>query len=330
MLLSRRHMLLSAAGMGLSACSNGSPSSQPSSVQGLPTASVQKGLAGEAQRRALDALPPYAPHHLRQVRDKLATLVARRGPAQAGDWLRDHPEPGQSFEEYLKSQPTVPTGARRTLVVLPFGELSPEAKKVVELTAEYMTLHFGLPSRVAPAVTAPTPPEWAVRKKGADRQVLSGWMIESVLPPLLPADAAALIAFTTTDLWPGQGWNYVFGEASLSARVGVWSLHRYGDPKAGDAGFKQVLERTLKIAVHETGHMFSLPHCTAYPCIQSGVNSLEEADKSPLWLCPECLPKIAWATSSAPLERLSATRDFCRRHDLDAAAFLQQAIDKIA
>ena len=98
----------------------------------------------------------------------------------------------------------------------------------------------------------------------------------------------------------------------------------------GNAGFKQVLERTLKIAVHETGHMFSLPHCTAYPCIQSGVNSLEEAGESPLWLCPECLPKIAWATSTDPRERLSATHDFCRRHDLDAAKFLQQAIDKIA
>jgi len=326
MLLSRRRLLLSAAGLGLSgasACSSGSPGT-------LPTSSARKGLALEGERRALDALPPYAPHHLRGVRDKLATLVTRRGPPKAGEWLHSHPERGQSFDEYLKSQPTVPTGARRTLVVLPFGELSPEAKKVVELTAEYMTLHFGLPSRVAPAIAAPTPPAWAVRKKGADRQILSGWMIESVLPPLLPADAAALIAFTTTDLWPGQGWNYVFGEASLSARVGVWSLHRYGDPKSGNAGFKQVLERTLKIAVHETGHMFSLPHCTAYPCIQSGVNSLEEADESPLWLCPECLPKIAWATSTDPRERLSATHDFCRRHDLDAAKFLQQAIDKIA
>jgi archaemetzincin len=325
MLLSRRKLLLGVSAAGLSACSNASPGGPSSSV----ASNARKGLKKEGEKRALDALPRYAPHHLREVRDKLAKLVEKRPPPRPGEWLHDHPERGQSFEEYLRSQPTVPTGKRQTLVVLPVGELSPEAKKVVELAAEYMTLHFGLPSRVATPIASPSPPSYAVRRKGADRQLLSGWMIESVLPPLLPPDAAALIAFTTTDLWPGQGWNYVFGEASLSARVGVWSLHRYGDPKAGAASFKRVLERTLKIAVHETGHMFSLPHCTLYPCIQSGVNSLEEADESPLFLCPECLPKISWATSTDPRERLQKTQEFCARHDLDAATFIGKQLDTI-
>lgn len=39
-----------------------------------------------------------------------------------------------------------------------------------------------------------------------------------------------MIAFTNADLWPGEGWNYVFGQASLADHVGVWSIHRYGDP----------------------------------------------------------------------------------------------------
>lgn len=326
MLLSRRNLLLAATAAGLSACSNASPGGPSSSVANKAI----KGLKKEGEKRALNALPRYAPHHLRQVRDKLAKLVEHRPPPKPGDWLHDHPETGQTFEEYLKSQPTVPTGERRTLVVLPVGELSAEAKRVVDLAAEYMTLHFGLPSRVARPIAAPTPPSYAVRKKGGDKQLLSGWMIESFLPPMLPADAAALIAFTTTDLWPGAGWNYVFGEASLSARVGVWSLHRYGDPKADAESFKRVLERTLKIAVHETGHMFSLPHCTLYPCIQSGVNSLDEADESPLFLCPECLPKISWATSTDPCERLQKTQEFCARHGLDAAPFIKKQLDSIA
>ncbi len=328
MLLSRRNLLLGVSAAGLSGCSNSNPGG-PSSSGGGVASVAHKGLKKEGEKRALDALPRYAPHHLRQVRDRLAKLVETRPAPKPGEWLHDHPETGQSFEEYLKSQPTVPNGKRQTLVVLPVGELSSEAKKVVELTAEYMTLHFGLPSRVAAPIASPTPPSYAVRNKGADRQLLSGWMIKSVLPPLLPPDAAALIAFTTTDLWPGSGWNYVFGEASLSARVGVWSLHRYGDPKQDAASFKRVLERTLKIAVHETGHMFSLPHCTKYPCIQSGVNSLDEADESPLWLCPECLPKIAWATSTDPRERLQKTHEFCKRHELDAASFIAKQLSAI-
>ncbi len=40
-----------------------------------------------------------------------------------------------------------------------------------------------------------------------------------------------MLALTTSDLWPGEGWNFVFGQASLSERVGVWSLHRLGNPQ---------------------------------------------------------------------------------------------------
>ncbi len=33
-------------------------------------------------------------------------------------------------------------------------------------------------------------------------------------------------------LHAGKGWNFVFGQASLQDRVGVWSLHRQVDPHA--------------------------------------------------------------------------------------------------
>ncbi len=334
-MLTRRAWLLSAA--ALAGCSNGT-SPEGSSLaagtgagpnSGVPTA--VKGLRKEGERVALEALPPYAPHHLRQVRDKLAPLFTPRGKPKPGEWLASYKERGQSFDEYLKSNPTVPTAERRVLVVQPIGALGSGGEKIVALTADYLTRHFGLPSRVAPAIDVPPTPAHASRKQFGTTQLLSGWLLEKVLPPLLPKDAAALIGFTASDLWPGQGWNFVFGEASLSDRVGVWSLHRYGDATQSPQAFRLALERALKIAVHETGHMFSLPHCTAYHCIQSGTNSLDETDESPLWLCPECLPKIAWATSTDPRERLEQTRAFCAEHGLDAsAAFLARALAAIS
>jgi len=60
-------------------------------------------------------------------------------------------------------------------------------------------------------------------KTWGDRQVLAGYVLDSVLKPRLPGDAAACIAVTASDLWPGEGWNFVSGEASLQDRVAVKS-----------------------------------------------------------------------------------------------------------
>jgi hypothetical protein len=46
-----------------------------------------------------------------------------------------------------------------------------------------------------------------------DQQVLTGYILHDVLEPERPADALAYLALTASDLWPGPGWNFVFGEA---------------------------------------------------------------------------------------------------------------------
>jgi archaemetzincin len=137
-----------------------------------------------------------------------------------------------------------------------------------------------------------------------------------VLRPKLPPDAAALIGFTSSDLFPDETLNFVFGQASLSERVGVWSLYRLGRPEANADSFKLVLLRTLKIAAHETGHMFSLAHCTKYECVMNGTNSLNESDRRPLDACAECMAKLCWAAGADPRERYARLAAFCAEHDL--------------
>lgn len=323
----RRRLLLSFGSL-LAGCAAGSGQEEEhSSASSPPGASARTGLRVEGSRRTTVATSlPFTPAELRKVRDVLAPLHARREAPKPGEWLADHPEDGQSFERYLKADPTLPTEERRTIVVQPLGELAEAHTRIVELASEYLGLHFGLPTRRAAPHALTTIPASAKRMNFGSQQILTRWLLQTVLPHRLPGDAAALVAFIASDLWPGDNWNYVFGQASLTARVGVWSLHRYGDPAAGEASFRVALLRALKIAVHETGHMFSLEHCTAYHCVQSGVNSLDEADESPLWLCPECLAKISWATRTDPREHLEKTAAFCGRHGLDReAAFLQRS-----
>lgn len=116
--------------------------------------------------------------------------------------------------------------------------------------------------------------------------------------------------------------NFVFGEATLRERVGVWSPHRFGRPDASKAEFRLTLLRTLKLATHETGHIFGMLHCTKYECNMSGTNSLEETDRRRADVFPECMAKIAWANGYAPRLRYQRLKEFCRENGLsDEAEF---------
>ena len=104
--------------------------------------------------------------------------------------------------------------------------------------------------------------------------------------------------------------------ASLRERVGVWSIFRNGDPDAGDAAYRLCLLRTLKTAAHETGHMLSMRHCTAYECNMCGSNHRGESDRRPIACCPECVAKICWACDADPIARYRRLAAWCRAQGL--------------
>jgi archaemetzincin len=257
-----------------------------------------------------DALPPQFA--------KLLPLHTKLGKPESGDWLDRHPELGQTYSQYLGSQPVRADRLRRVIYVQPLGSFSPAEQKVVDRSADFLGVYFQLPVKMAKPLSLDLIPRSAKRDPGGRRagQILSTYVLDKVLKPRLPKGAVALIAFTTADLWPGEGWNYVFGQASLADRVGVWSIHRYGDPAGGDDAFRQCLLRTLKTASHETGHMFSLPHCIFYECNLCGSNHLAESDRRPLELCPVCLAKLCHATGAEPATRFHDLIAFYKKHGL--------------
>ncbi len=262
----------------------------------------------------------------------LFDLHQRMGKPGPGDWLAVHPERAQSYAEYVESRPVRPDARRRALYVQPLGGFSPTARRIVEQTAGYMQRYFGLPVKlreelplsIIPPQVRRRHPEWN------DEQILSTYVLDRVLLPRLPDDAVALVAFTTSDLWPGEQWNFVFGQASLEDRVGVWSLYRYGDPEGGEAAYRQCLLRTIKVGTHETGHMFSIPHCVEYECNMAGSNHLAEMDRRPAWLCPICLAKLSFATGVAAEAHFTALEGFCHEHGLEKEAeYYRRALAKI-
>jgi archaemetzincin len=265
---------------------------------------------------------PGSPDRVREIHsamEKLRPLMVKKAPPQPGEWLASHPEKGQLFNEYRFSNPNRPTKDRTTLYVLPLGDFAAAQEKLLERTMEFAKIFFGLPVKKLAAVGMEAIPPSArrVHPSWGVKQILTRYVREDLLPKVVEKDAVATLALTATDLWPGEGWNFVFGEASLTQRTGVWSVARFGDP---DKEFRTVLRRTLGVASHETGHLLGIKHCIAYECGMNGANHLEESDKNPLPFCMECDAKLWWACQLKIAERLRALEAFARKEGLTAEA----------
>jgi archaemetzincin len=283
---------------------------------------------------ALHGAPPAPPAEpeLARMMEVLRPLHARLAPPSPGDWLEIHHEEGQTFQAYLACDPAVPTEGRSVLYVQPIGTFTPGQHRILDKVTEGLTAFLGLPVKTLPALGDDAIPRRARRRiQGTgQRQLLTTYLLDHLLQPRLPEDGAACIGLTGEDLWPGKGWNFVFGQASIRNRVGVWSLARLGNPDGNPDSFRRCLLRGLGTAVHETCHMFSMRHCTAYECVMCGSNSLEEADRHPVWFCPECLAKVCFAVRSDPEVRIQAMEAYCRRNGLSKEArFLRHCLRRL-
>ena len=287
---------------------------------------VTQGAAGEwsAERsRELAGEKLAAPF------EALKSIHQLKRAPESGDWLAAHKEKGRSFAQYARSRP-VRAGTRLTTIYIqPLGEFDETQMKVVKLAADYMGRFFCVPVKVrrpwklsmVPAKARRVHPSWGMP------QVRTGYVLNDLLKPRRPKDALAYIAFTASDWWPGEGWNFVYGQASLRQRVGVWSIYRNGDPKESEETFRLCLRRTIKTAVHETGHILSMYHCIAYECVMNGSNHRAESDRQPLALGPVCLRKLCWNVGAKPLPRYRALAAFCREQKLKGPlAFFEKSI----
>jgi archaemetzincin len=242
----------------------------------------------------------------------------RLGKPKPGEWLERHKEKGQTFKQYLAYNPVRPTKKRKTIYLLPIGKFTDKQKKIIPLTEEFMKTFYNLPVKTMKPIDDSAIPKKArrVHPTWGMKQFLSTYILDNVLKKRLPKDGVVILGLTATDLWPGQGWNFVFGQASIRHRVGVWSIYRNGNADGTPKDFAQCLRRTIQTAVHETGHMFSMLHCTAYECGMCGSNSREESDGKPLGYCPECMAKVCWLTGVNPTKRFEALDAFCKKHQL--------------
>jgi archaemetzincin len=249
-----------------------------------------------------------------------------------GDWMAAHPEPPQSFGAYVASDPIRPTRRRHVLVVSQVGPMDSGDAARLGVLREFLGLFYTLPCRDGPAVGLEnvTSRQRSILGRRVT-QYLTGDILHKVLAPALPPDAVCFQGVTMDDLYPDPSWNYVFGQASLRRRVGIYSLVRFqpafwGEPQS-DVNRRLALVRSLKTLVHETGHMFGVHHCQRFECVMNGSNHLAESDARPVHLCPECLKKFRWALGFDMIKRYEALRAFYKKHGLtDEAAWVAKRL----
>src|SRR5436305_10824376 len=90
-----------------------------------------------------------------RVDDLYSSLEARLAPLaepleepEEGDWLAEHDEPGQTFEQYLASGPVRRGGELTTIHLCLVGDLDEQQARVMDLTRQYLGVFFDVPVAV--------------------------------------------------------------------------------------------------------------------------------------------------------------------------------------
>lgn len=216
-----------------------------------------------------------------------------------GDWLYEHHEEGQTFNDFVNSNPNKPNENRNRIYLQPLGNFPKESSPSVERLKNYTGTFFSLEVEVLPHLNIKEA-KLTTRVNPYTRrpQILTSDIL-NLLKKNLPKDAFCLMAITMEDLYPHPTWNFVFGQASLQERVGVYNFARYDPTFYGEdrrEDYKRLmLRRSCKVLVHEICHMFGIEHCIFFHCVMNGSNHLEESDTRPHHLCPVDLRKLHYS-----------------------------------
>lgn len=242
----------------------------------------------------------------------LSVLQTALPPVEPGDWRSFWKEPYQSPAQYASAFPVMITADRPALYVCRVGTFDERQQRLFALATEYLGICYQCPVRQMPDVAVERFPASA-RRTGEKRQmqVNSVYLTDSILKPALPADGWGVMAIAALDIFSGSGLSEQYGDTLLFGRAGVISLYNLSSPN------RQVeLERALKGASHEAGHLLSMPHCAQSLCNMNGRSGLKEFDRAPLTYCPACLAKLLYATGADPIKRFRELEQFSRAHEI--------------
>lgn len=167
-----------------------------------------------------------------------------------------------------------------TIILVPIGNIE---ERILNALAKELEKKF------ACTVTIHAPMEVPQEAYNSSRnQFHSSRILSQTRLALQPQVREKVLAVTDVDLYV-ERLNFVFGEAELGGSFAIISLARlhqtfYGLPEENSI----FLERTIKEAVHELGHVFGLGHCPDPGCVMYFSNRLLDTDRKNSSFCARC------------------------------------------
>ena len=252
----------------------------------------------------------------------------------SGDWLEEHRESGQTFNQFKQQGWSQPDEYRNIIYLQPLGKFSQDKSPSLNLLQAFVGIYYGINVTIHPALNLKKH-RITIRINPYIRnlQILTSDILD-ILKKQLPEDAFCLMGISMDDLYPHPSWNFVFGQASFQDRVGVYSFARYHPAfykeQPGEDFNQILLKRSCKVLVHEIGHMCGLSHCIYFHCVMNGSNHLRESDSRPLHLCPVCLHKLYSSIEFKIVERYQKLEQFYQNNNLkDEADRIANRLDFI-
>jgi len=227
------------------------------------------------------------------------------------------------FKDFLKREKHhVKKG--QSLALFSIGEL-PQLISRSELQ-DFVEAYFSLPVIFLPNQEINSVPSDAWRSIHCYvRQANANSILDHVLKPQKQQNAErcwGIIAITHEDLLydPDDVLDYIYGlsgagELGLPG-VAVVSTRRIWQPDA--VGFELSRLRLFKLVTHEIGHLFHLQHCLKHACNMNGVETIDQIDRHPIEVCPDCMAKICWIGQIHPKARCDQLIAVCERLNMQS------------
>ncbi|XP_028569110.2 archaemetzincin-2 isoform X2 [Podarcis muralis] len=167
------------------------------------------------------------------------------------DWISSHPEPTQDFAQFYHDPcRKTPTPQKNRIYVQPigsFGDSRVSTDVYMKWLKDYCeAFYYGLIVRIlGPVPVSHTGCPFRINENTHNLQIHAGHLL-SYLKKKKPKDAFCIVGVTMIDLYPKDSWNFVFGQASLTEGMGIFSFARY-DSDFYSANYKGTLKTTKKL-----------------------------------------------------------------------------------